>query len=90
MMKAIGEGPYYLIEYQAGSWCTMGGVVTDENLNAVTPAYEPIEGLYVAGGDNSSIYAAPYYDVGGTSSGLAFNSGRLAGMKMAEYVKSAE
>ena len=88
MMKAIGEGPYYLIEYQTGSWCTMGGVVTDENLNAVTPAYEPIQGLYVAGGDNSSLYAAPYYDVGGTSSSLAFNSGRLAGMNMAEYVKS--
>jgi len=88
MMKEIGEGPYYMVEYHTGSWCTMGGIVTDENLVAVNEAHEPIPGLYIAGGDNSSIYAAPYYDVGGTSSGLAFNSGRLAGMKMAEYALS--
>lgn len=86
LMTAIGEGPYYLIEYHAGSWCTMGGIVTDENMNALTPAMERIPGLYVAGGDNGSIYSAPYYDVGGTSSGMAFASGRLAGMRMAEYV----
>ncbi len=87
LMTPIGEGPYYLIEYHAGSWCTMGGIVTDENMNALNPAMEPIPGLYIAGGDNGSIYAAPYYDVGGTSSGMAFASGRLAGMRMAEYVQ---
>ena len=64
----------------------MGGIVTDENMNALTPAMEPIPGLYIAGGDNGSIYSAPYYDVGGTSSGMAFASGRLAGMRMADYV----
>ena len=61
---------------------------TDEETRALRADFSVIEGLYIAGVENGSLYSRPYYDVGGTCSGLAYSSGRLAGMKMAEYVNN--
>lgn len=81
-------GPYYLLEFTPSAFNTLGGVRTDEDTRALTAGFEVIDGLYVAGVENGSLYSSPYYDVGGTCSGLALSSGRLAGRKMAEYVLS--
>ena len=82
-----GEGPYYLFEYNPSAFNTFGGCRTDHLTRALTSAYDVIEGLYIAGVENGSLYSSPYYDVGGTCSGLALASGRLAGQEMAKYVK---
>ena len=82
-----GEGPYYLFEYNPSAFNTFGGRRTDHLTRALTSAYDVIEGLYIAGVENGSLYSSPYYDVGGTCSGLALASGRLAGQEMAKYVK---
>lgn len=85
-MNSIGEGPYYIFEYEPSSWCTFGGVKVDDQLRALTGQNEIIQGLYVGGSDAGSLYSSPYYNIGGTSSGLALMSGRIAAKSMVEYV----
>lgn len=89
MMRPVEDGgPYYLLEFNPGAFNTFGGCRTDEDTRALRADFSVIDGLYIAGVENGSLYSRPYYDVGGTCSGLAYSSGRLAGMKMAEYVKN--
>ena len=54
----------------------------------LTAKQEPIAGLYVAGVDNGSLYASPYYENEGASIGVAFTSGIVAAKYMAEYIKA--
>jgi fumarate reductase flavoprotein subunit len=86
--KIENGGPYYLVQYNPGAFNTFGGCRTDEFTQALTKDFEVIPGLYIAGVENGSLYARPYYDVGGTCSGLAYSSGRLAGKQAATYTKS--
>lgn len=88
MIPVEDGGPYYLFEFNPGAFNTFGGCRTDEETRALRADFSVIEGLYIAGVENGSLYSRPYYDVGGTCSGLAYSSGRLAGMKMAEYVNN--
>ena len=86
MMKAIEVGgPYYLLQLNAGAFNTFGGCRTDDCCRALTPDFEAIPGLYIAGVENGSLYSRPYYSVGGTCSGLAYSSGRIAGGEAAAY-----
>lgn len=89
MCEKIGEtGPFYLIQYNPGAFNTFGGCRTDEFTRALTHEFDVIPGLYIAGVENGSLYGRPYYDVGGTCSGLAYSSGRLAGKQAVEYIKT--
>ena len=86
MAEAIEVGgPYYLLQLNAGAFNTFGGCRTDDDCRALTADFEPIPGLYIAGVENGSLYSRPYYSVGGTCSGLAYSSGRIAGAAAAEY-----
>ena len=85
LIPVADGGPYYLFKYNPGAFNTFGGCRTDEFTRALRADFSPIECLYIAGVENGSLYSRPYYDVGGTCSGLAYSSGRLAGMQMAEY-----
>lgn len=87
MMRAIeAEGPYYLIEYNPGAFNTFGGCRTDYLCRAQRADFSVIDGLYIAGVENGSLYSRPYYEVGGSCGGLAASSGRLAGQQMAAHV----
>lgn len=89
LLQPIGEeGPFYLFEYNPSAFNTFGGCRTDHKTRALKSNMDIIEGLYIAGVENGSLYSSPYYDVGGTCSGLALTSGRLAGMEMAKFVKA--
>ena len=79
LLHALKGDTFYVVEYMPSCWCTFGGVKTDSYARAVTPAQDPIPGLYVAGVDNGSIYASPYYENEGASLGTAFTSGIVAG-----------
>ena len=89
-LTPVVAGPFYLVEFQPGAWCTFGGVKVDDRLRALDKANKVIPGLYVAGLDAGSLYCSPYYDVGGTASGLAMDSGKLAGAAMADYVSGTK
>lgn len=85
-LDALEEGPFYAFEYQMGGLNTMGGIKTDARCNALNEEDDPIPGLYVAGLDNGSVYNGPYYDVGGSCSGLAWATGILAAEEACRYL----
>lgn len=80
------DGDLYLIAYNPGAFNTFGGCRTDKYCRALRADFSVVEGLYIAGTENGSLYSRPYYEVGGSCSGLALSSGRLAGQQMAAYV----
>lgn len=85
-MRAIGEGPYYVFEYEPGAWSTFGGVKTDSYLRVVDLTGEAIPGLYCGGCEVGSYYAVPYYDGPGSCVGISVGSGVYAGENMLEYI----
>lgn len=85
-LNAIGEGPYYVFEYEPGAWSTFGGIKTDSYLRAVDGNGDYIPGLYVGGCEVGSYYSVPYYDGPGSCVGLAIGSGVYAAENMLEYI----
>lgn len=84
-----GSSTYYAFEYNPSAFNTFGGARTDEHCRVLDGEYNPIPGLYVAGVENGSLYCTPYYDCGGSCSGLAMASGRVAARHMVEYAQEA-
>lgn len=84
-----GSSAYYAFEYNPSAFNTFGGPRTDERCRVLNDAYEPIPGLYVAGVENGSLFCTPYYNAGGSCSGLSMSSGRIAARAMAEYLQEA-
>lgn len=76
-VKTVENGPFYIFQYNPGSWCSMGGIRTDDKCRAVDPDGNPIKGLYTAGLD-ADLFSVPYYS-GGTTQGFSYASGLLAG-----------
>ncbi|MFU0841179.1 MAG: FMN-bind domain-containing protein [Burkholderia sp.] len=81
-------GPYYIVEQKPRFATTMGGVVTDDNLNIVGQDGKVIPNLYAAGelvggvmGDDSPA---------GANVGWALTSGRVAADRMAEAIKAGK
>jgi len=87
LLKPLSGETYYVVESMPSIWGTFGGVKTDDYCRALTAGQEVIPGLYVAGVDNGSIYASPYYENEGAALGTAFTSGVVAGKCMVEYIK---
>jgi len=85
-MRKIGEGPYYVFEYEAACWGTNGGIKIDQDCRVVGDEDEAIPGLYCAGVDNGSVYCAPYYLNEGASIGMALGSGVWAAKTIAKYI----
>ncbi len=82
-MIPVEQGPFYAMEYEPSAWVTIGGVRTNDRMQAINKAGEPIGGLYVAGADNGTLMSAPYCDYEGYSLMCAYAGGRLAGMSAA-------
>ena len=64
-----------------------GGIRTDDQLRALKADNTPLQGLYVVGTDNGSMYYSPYYDVPGFCYGLCVDSGYIAATEAVEYIK---
>lgn len=88
LLRELTGDTFYVVEYEPSIWCTFGGVKTDAYSRAVTPQQEPIPGLYVAGVDNGSLYASPYYENEGAALGTAYTSGIVAADCMIEYIQT--
>lgn len=78
MLRELTGDTFYVVEYEPSIWGTFGGVKTDSYARAVNAQQQPIEGLYVAGVDNGSLYASPYYENEGAALGTAYTSGIVA------------
>ena len=88
LMTPVEEGPFYAFEYAPSCWVTLGGVKTDDHLRVLEQDGNRIEGLYCAGVDNGTILMVPYHCYEGTSLCMAYNTGRLAGIYMAEDLQA--
>ena len=86
-LSKIEKGPFYAVECEPSAWSTFGGVRTDDRLRALKPDNTPMQGLYVVGTDNGSMYYSPYYDVPGFCYGLCIDSGYIAATEAVEYIK---
>ncbi len=86
-LTSIGEGPYYIFQYQSSAWGTLGGVKVDDKLRVINADFEPIPGLYAAGVDAGSLFTTPYYGNEGAALGLSLSSGNVAGTEISEYIK---
>ncbi len=86
-LSKIEKGPFYAVQCEPSAWSTFGGIRTDDKLRALKPDNTPMEGLYVVGTDNGSLYYSPYYDVPGYCYGLCVDSGYIAATEAVEYIK---
>ena len=77
---------YYAFEYNPSAFNTFGGPRTDELCRALDADSNPIDGLYVGGVENGSLFCSPYYAVGGSCSGLSIASGRVAARAIVDYL----
>lgn len=87
-LQPVTEGPLYAFQYEPSAWVTIGGIRTNDRLQAIDKDGMPIQGLYVAGADNGTLMSAPYCDYEGYSLMCAYNGGRLAGMYATEEISA--
>lgn len=85
-LQPVAEGPFYAMQYEPSAWVTIGGIRTNDRLQAIDDAGIAIPGLYVAGADNGTLMSAPYCDCEGFSLMCAYSGGRMAGTYAAEAV----
>lgn len=88
-MRPIKQGPFYALECQVGSFGTCGGLWVTNKMECVDADRNPIPGLY-AGGNDASGLMGDTYDVNvavGSMASWAVNSGRMAAINAAEYLK---
>lgn len=85
-LQPIATGPFYAMQYEPSAWVTIGGIRTNDRLQAIDGDGLPIAGLYVAGADNGTLMSAPYCDYEGYSLMCAYCGGRLAGQYAAAAI----
>ena len=88
LLHKLGGDTFYVFEYEPSIWSTFGGVKTDDYCRALAADQSVIQGLYVAGVDNGSLYCSPYYENEGASLGIAYTSGIVAGDCMVEFLNA--
>ncbi len=59
-MKPIKGGKYYVARYCPTGCGALGGVLTNDNMNAITPEGKVIPGLYSMGTDANNMYSEIY------------------------------
>lgn len=85
-LSKVEKGPFYAVQNEPSAWSTFGGVRTDDTCRALDLNNQPIDGLYVAGTDNGSLYYSPYYDIPGYCYGLCIDSGYIAANEVAKLI----
>lgn len=88
LMRKLVKAPFYAVRFRPGGYGTVGGIRINENCEACDVNHDPVPGLYAAGADACNIYNDSYmFLLPGNSMGFAVNTGRIAGMSAAEYIK---
>jgi succinate dehydrogenase/fumarate reductase flavoprotein subunit len=90
----VRKAPFYATSGNPGlahqMLCTMGGIITDGEQNALDKDYQPIPGLYVSGNDCGRRFGVEYITpTSGVSLAIALTLGREAGRSVAAWLKTA-
>jgi fumarate reductase flavoprotein subunit len=87
-MRPVRKPPFYAGRIRPGAYGTLGGTLVSDNCEALTADYKAIPGLFAAGTDACNIYDDSYmFLLPGNTMGFAVNTGRIAGMNAADYVR---
>jgi len=84
------KGPkYYAVKAHTVFLGTMGGIKINHNTEVIDKKDTVIPGLYAAGFDAGGMYGDSYHVnvASGGSVGFAFNSGRIAGKSVLQYIR---
>ena len=86
----VKDGPFYACTFDpvlGETMVTMGGIITDGDMNAVDANYEPIPGLYMAGNDCGRRFGTEYITpIPGVSLAFALVLGRECGKSVAKFL----
>ena len=86
----VKDGPFYACTFDpvlGETMVTMGGIITDGDMNALDANYEPIPGLYMAGNDCGRRFGTEYVTpIPGVSLAFALVLGRECGKSVAKFL----
>lgn len=88
MNYPVRQGPFYAIKARSTSLGTIGGIETNEKLEALKSNAHPIKGAFVAGNNASGMYDTSYPTIEGISCAFAWNSGRIAGESASHLIET--
>ena len=81
----VEEGPFYAAKVGIALLAIVGGIMVNDELNALDENDEPIPGLYVTGNTSGGLYAVDYpINMAGNSNGRCVIWGHSLGKTMAE------
>ena len=80
-MQPVEAGPFYIVRTYTPMDVTMGGLMTDCDMQVIREDGSVIEGLYAVGNTSGGFYGGVDYDLelDAFSLGRAATTGRLAG-----------
>lgn len=88
-MKKIEGTKYYAAKHVPSGYGSLGGILTNDDLEVLTQEGEKIPGLYACGVDACTIFGDSYcFKMPGNTMGFSLNSGRMAGMNAVDYIDS--
>jgi fumarate reductase flavoprotein subunit len=81
-LKPIRVAPFYAIARKPNVLCTLGGIITNGNYEALDEDHEVIEGLYAVGNCQGNFFGGLEHQmvIPGMSLGRAITTGRVAGL----------
>ncbi|MDR2197422.1 MAG: FAD-dependent oxidoreductase [Coriobacteriales bacterium] len=81
-LKSIKVAPFYAIARAPGILCTLNGVITNGNCQALDEQHQVIEGLYAVGNCQGNFFGGLEHQmiIPGMSLGRAMTTGRVAGL----------
>ena len=87
----IRKPPFYALKCHQGFHGTVGGIKINHNMEVVDKCGEPIPGLYAVGSDTGGWEGDTYCLIlSGSTFAFAICSGRIAGEKAFDYIKSED
>lgn len=84
-LSAIKEPPFYGVKLGGQELATLHGIRVNTEFQALNQSNEPIEGLYMLGNDQGSVFANVYPNfAAGVSAGRCATFGRMVGKALAQ------
>lgn len=81
-LKPVRKAPFYAVQRRAGVLCTLNGIITNGDYQALDADRHIIEGLYVVGNCQGNFFGGLEHQmvIPGMSLGRAMTTGRVAGL----------
>lgn len=80
LVTPVETAPFYAAKFMPSAYCTIGGMISNAQMQLLDNDLKPIEGVYIAGTDNGSLYYRDYpmAEVHALIQSFCFTSGKIA------------